>query len=458
MEDVKFDDLLANPRESLGVEIKQWLDPTRDEGKAKIAKACMALRNNDGGILAIGIKNDGSVDTANAPPDVRSAFHQDVIQEIVSKYASEAFEVQVSFPVKDEQELAVVVIRPGVRTPIACKADLPGNGSLLKTDSVYVRTLSANNRVSSSAARWKDWEPLVQRCLENREADIGAFVRRHLSSLDFGLLLDGLRNEATRRPNLTGVERAVALLDDGYARFEAAVSKRNQRLDVRLGTREAAIVIDGDVARAELSEESLFRLDATVPRHTGWHPWVVLGGPEDCPYVLDDGWEAFIASDDSAFGKHLDFWRIEAAGRLYHLRGIEDDMPFGQGAPEPYTSLDFYLEISRTAEILSDAMAIAQAFNAQPDQSSLCVAMRLRNLQGRCLTSWVVPSRVFHSRAQSRQNEIKVVTQVPLDTPRNALAPHVERLVAPVFALFGGSKLEPSVIAGIVNETVGRRM
>lgn len=453
-----FDNVLVDLREHLGVEIKQWLDPRRDEGKAKIAKACIALRNNDGGLLVIGFHDDGHPDLRNRPADVRRLFRQDAIQDIVTKYASEAFEVALRFPRKDGQEYPVIQVHPGVRTPVACRADLPGDGSLLKSDTVYVRTLQANHRVSSSAARWKDWDSITQRCFDNREADIGAFVRRHLSGLDLPAILDAMASESARRPKLTGPERAVAFLDDAYARFVSAAEGREETIDPRLGIREAAIVVDGKIQRAELSEEALYRLDATVPRHTGWHPWVVLGSSDDRPYVYDDGWEAYIhVIAPGLFRGHLDFWRIEASGRLYHLRGLEDDL-IGDGGPPPYAFLDFCLEVGRTAEIISDAMAIAQAFHPQPSEAQLCVAIRLRNLNGRGLTSWAQPGRYFHARAPAHQNDITTVVAMPLDTPRNAIGPYVERLVRPVFALFGGTKFETSVIDGIVQQTIGRRM
>jgi hypothetical protein len=58
--------LLRNPRESLDVEIKPWLDPTKPEDIAKIAKACIAFRNHDGGCLQIGFTDDCKPDVANA--------------------------------------------------------------------------------------------------------------------------------------------------------------------------------------------------------------------------------------------------------------------------------------------------------------------------------------------------------------------------------------------------------
>ncbi|WP_392531095.1 hypothetical protein [Nostoc sp. C117] len=58
--------LVLNPSESLSVEIKRWIDPQSKEGIAKIAKACIALRNNDGGIFLVGFNNDGSPDIQGA--------------------------------------------------------------------------------------------------------------------------------------------------------------------------------------------------------------------------------------------------------------------------------------------------------------------------------------------------------------------------------------------------------
>jgi hypothetical protein len=46
----------------------------------------------------------------NRPADVRAAFHMDIVQGIVSKYAQELFEVGIGFGVRDELEHAVIVV------------------------------------------------------------------------------------------------------------------------------------------------------------------------------------------------------------------------------------------------------------------------------------------------------------------------------------------------------------
>jgi predicted HTH transcriptional regulator len=88
--------LIDNPRESLSVELKRWIDPATPEGMAKIVKAALAFRNYNGGCLIIGFKNDPvEPDTENVPQDTAAAFHLDKIQGGIAKYSSQPFEIEV---------------------------------------------------------------------------------------------------------------------------------------------------------------------------------------------------------------------------------------------------------------------------------------------------------------------------------------------------------------------------
>lgn len=111
--------LLEHPTEALDVEVKQWIDPTSPEGIGKITKACLALRNNDGGHLIIGFTDSGEPDTSNVPSQVRDTFHPDVVQGIVGKYASTPFSVEVHYVRRGEegQEYPILTIPSGVETP-----------------------------------------------------------------------------------------------------------------------------------------------------------------------------------------------------------------------------------------------------------------------------------------------------------------------------------------------------
>ncbi len=63
----RIDDLVARPSEGLPVEIKAWIDPTSHEGIAKIVRACLAMRNQNGGFLIIGL-NDRTLQVEPASP------------------------------------------------------------------------------------------------------------------------------------------------------------------------------------------------------------------------------------------------------------------------------------------------------------------------------------------------------------------------------------------------------
>jgi hypothetical protein len=156
--------LVQRPGESLAIEIKRWIDPDQPEGKCILVKAALALRNYGGGYIVIGFDNDSlEPDRNNVPPDVKALFHIDKIQGLISKYASELFEVTVEFPERDGQPYPVIVIPPGVKTPVAVKSDLRiGNAPpILRTDSIYIRSLNANNTPSSTIATWKSLTPLT---------------------------------------------------------------------------------------------------------------------------------------------------------------------------------------------------------------------------------------------------------------------------------------------------------
>lgn len=62
--------LIENPVESLAVELKQSIDPASPDRREKFAKGCLALYNNNGGSMVIGICDDGRPDIDNVPDDI----------------------------------------------------------------------------------------------------------------------------------------------------------------------------------------------------------------------------------------------------------------------------------------------------------------------------------------------------------------------------------------------------
>jgi hypothetical protein len=167
------------------LELKNWIRPDQPSGIAAIAKACIALYNANGGDLYLGFTNRGLPDYKRWPSDVHAIYTQDALQEIVSRFAALPFEVVVRFvaPPNDapQREFPVVVVPKGVQVPVASKSGLRHQGEVLvREHAVYVRSLYANLRISTTEARQQDWSGLIDRCLRNRARDTASRIEEYL--------------------------------------------------------------------------------------------------------------------------------------------------------------------------------------------------------------------------------------------------------------------------------------
>ena len=187
IEENQITSLLRQPSEGLQVEIKNWVDPRTDESIGKIIKTIFAIRNRNGGFLIIGFDDDTLLPGRySLDQSVDKLYHVDTIQALVSRYANSPFEVAVPIRDRDGQLHPVIVVPEGVRVPAVVKRNLVANGSkkLLDLGDVYFRTLLSNGTPSSARILPSDYPELMDICFENREADIGRFLRRHLSGVD----------------------------------------------------------------------------------------------------------------------------------------------------------------------------------------------------------------------------------------------------------------------------------
>ncbi len=468
-----IDALIANPRETLSVEIKDWIDPRSPHGQAKIVKACLAMRNQDGGFLQVGF-DDGTwtPNTADAPADVRNVWDPDEIQGLVSRFASDLFEVHLRFGERDGQEYPVLEVEPGVRSPVASKRDLVDSQNpsrnLVKVHAVYVRSLSSSGRAATCEAQHGDWPSLTRRCFDNLEGDVGRFARRQLGGIDpetAQVLAEALAGILDGRPTDVSVAssaaRAITLLNEGFDRFVRERTNRDLNRIPRHGALEAAAVSAGPEARdGSPTEEFLNRLNAANPGYTGWPLWVDSRGFDDSkrPYTLDGGCEALLYDyEPGSPYNHLDFWRAEPGGQFYAYRGFEDDVSEGPRYPEAMTTLDFGMAIWRVAEAIAVPMAFARTMEFPVEETTMYYAFRWSGLRGRYLSSWTDPARFVSARQESRQDVVESPPlAVPLDTPASALGHFVREATADLFAAFGGFEPGPGVTEALADKLLAR--
>ena len=431
------------------------------------------MRNRGTGVfILVGFDNQTSApDLAGAPSDVRTAFHADKVSGLVNRYASERFEVHVHFSVRDGQEFPILEVDAGTEALVAARRPLRNaNGDdLVRQHAVYVRSLSQNNTPSTGEPRWDDWGGIHDPLFDNREADIGRFLRRHLDSRqirELGREADEAI-EQEGEPDTPPEARVLTFLQDGHERFQSEKARRDRRLP-RHGSWEVAVVVGGAALGGPPTEEFLNLISASNPRYTGWPAWIDSRGfanedgepdPGPRPYTHDGGWEAFVyRRRGGILPERLDFWRAEPAGRFYLYRALRDDLHVGPSAPEPMTALDFGLVITRTAEAIAVPMAFAREMGATPEETTLHYAFRWSGLRGREISAWAYPERFVSPGYVCLQHEMNSLVAVPLETPNSALGRFVRDTTTPLFTAFGGWMPDPSVTEDLTDRFLSRNV
>jgi len=454
----RIQQLVERPGESLSVEVKRWIDPDAPEGQIKIIRAVLALRNHGGGYLVIGFDNKTLLaDKDHVPDDVRKTFHVDKIQGLITKFASEAFEIGIEFPERDEQLYPVIVVSPGVKTPVATKYELSFEGGKISVGDVYVRSLRSNNTPSTTKAGWKDWPNIVDVCFENREADIGRFLRRHLGGLTPETVRE-IVSSMTKgvEPQVDPEELLPSYLQECEQRFQEVVRERKVELPEH-GSWEVALLLIGDISKHSATQPFLQLLDASNPNYTGWPVWAdssIFADTNARPRVYQGVWEAFLFFTDP--WATVDFWRLDPRGRFYLRRALEDDVHSEKIAPLKF--MDFDLPVLRTAEAMAVGLAFAKAMGCETDKTQLAFAFRWNKLKDRQLNSWVSPMRLVRVTSPAYDDEVSSFVNVPLDTSLSALGAFVHQAVQPLFAVFGGYEISVDVVEELTRRLIERRL
>jgi len=172
----RLGDLLVDPREDLGLEIKNWLDlRNSNDDKATFAKAVLAIANHGGGFVVFGLVETaaGVVEAEGRPADLLG-FNQDLINGIVQNYCDPAFHCPVHFVASPTEAVYPIVVVPGGhRVPIRAKRAGP-NGNTVANNAIYMRKPGPRSETPQTG---QDWGELLGRCLQNRRDEMFDQIR-----------------------------------------------------------------------------------------------------------------------------------------------------------------------------------------------------------------------------------------------------------------------------------------
>src|SRR5262249_14762890 len=145
------------PRETLDVELKEWLDLTGPDHRALVAKEIIALANHGGGYLVIGFNelSDGSFSPASPHPENLNAWSQDAIQSIIARYVDPTVQCPLAHRATPEAKdrYPIIVVPGGLRIPIRAKRGSP-DGKKLVQHRVYIRRPGPTSEEPKTAEEW----------------------------------------------------------------------------------------------------------------------------------------------------------------------------------------------------------------------------------------------------------------------------------------------------------------
>jgi hypothetical protein len=368
--------------------------------------------------------------------------------------------VLVQYVQKDDFEYPVICVPSGIKTPVAAKAeirdDTEARRALVQINTVYVRTLKSNNTVSTAVAGWQDWGRIAEICFDNREADIGRFMRRHLDDATLARVAAVFGSTTTQARN--GAESlSLEWLEKGRKAFDARLHRDGITLP-DIGFLELAAVIDGDVKGGLEANRSMKNLITTANRRfTGWPFFVTLDSAdlaERRPQAIEDGWEqAVVMLSGDPWGMNgVDFWRVEPSGKLYAIRALDEDISEDLAGTH---QLAITLAIWRVGDALLEALAIGRAMAKEPGSASLAVTIRWTGLTGRRLSN-ARSRRYIPIGGQSRDDAAISYLSIPIDIPDAALIPRIAGALAPLYRRFDGFEISGDVVEQEMQELMSR--
>lgn len=422
-------DTLRDPRESLDVELKGWLELATREHQALLAKAIIALANHGGGMVIIGLEQQGAnvQEAAGRPADL-NAFNADAVNGIVERYAEPNFhcDVRVS-AAPDGLEYPIVLVPGGHKIPIRSTRDGP-NQNNIRQNAYYIRRPGPQSDTPQTGA---EWDALLRRCLVNGRDDLLDSFRLILEGGGASPLVQEEQSDVLRRWFDSSLERWRALVDAAGAIGVQAFPN---------GYYAVAYRLRGDIRPADFVElrERLSR----YPRHTGWPPFWVPTREGIAPHIADGNIECWIGREqDDRDPAHSDYWRASPDGFFFLVRGYQEDGVENRAAG---TGFDLVLPTWRTGEVILHARAMAEQFG--DPEAEIDMILRWTGLAGRELVTFGNPNRWIFDGHTAHDDQYEASITFPAPRVDDNLPELVGQLVRPLYQRFDFFELPGNLI------------
>ena len=204
-------------------------------------------------------------------------------------------------------------------------------------------------------------------------------------------------------------------------------------------------VLEGDLKHISLDKFLEILVQAELPL-TGWPVFWIPTRKEFVPCEIDGAIECWLPPSDenhpriSFDAAHCDFWRATPEGRMFLIRGYQED---SQETFAPRRVFDTGLPIWRLGEALLHAARLSKLMKRKDDSE---VTIRFRalytGLSGRILKAWANPlANLQIEGGVARGDEAMIETVVTASAVERDLVAIVLPLVGSLYERFGVSEL-----------------
>lgn len=323
-----------------------------------------------------------------------------------------------------------------------------------------------------------DWRKLVEETLRRRKAE-KMTQKEHaaLASVSIPTIVAFDRGERTlslskafdilrvvgliEEPQEDGAQEAF--VQETFKRWRTLTSKLPDKSVGRMphGFYRIDYALEGDLENVELHELQKILEKAEI-HNTGWPMFISMTRSEFEPKEVDGTLECWIKPGDAGVERmfydaaHCDFWRAAPSGRLFLIRGYQEDV---EETFPPATILDTTLPIWRLGEGLLHAARLARLMGHNSD-NNITVHFRAlyTGLSGRLLRSWAKPllGNIHIEGSVARSDEAMLETVVSAADIEADLASCVYPLVSSLYERFGVSKLSLDFVKGEIDSFLQR--
>jgi|Wag4MinimDraft_8_1082659.scaffolds.fasta_scaffold00439_2 hypothetical protein len=431
-EERNLESLIKQPRETLDVEIKDWLNLNKKEHQADLVKAILALANHGGGYIIIGFKEiEEGYKKTEPKKEIKSLYNQDRINGVVERYADPQIHVEC-YQIKEHP---VIVVPGGHKVPIRCVRDGP-NRKHVNMNAYYIRRPGP---ASEKPQTGKEWAELIRRCtLADKEILLEQM--RALISTDFENSLE----VDDKSSNEEWVKR-------GQKRFEYRVKESFD--DLSNSPFSEGYWRAGYTIVPEISDLTLVELKKRIYKcegnETGWPIGLLIGGNNTHPY--NKTIETWLAEDDYADPGSCDFWKADPNGKFIMFRGYQEDSASWE-KNEIGEAFDFIIPIWRIGELLLHAKRFVEEF--ADINVSLEISVKWTGLNDRYLTS--SRPRYLSPNKKSYQNDVTSNIVIEnISTIDTNLPELVKKLTTPLYEVFNFFQVPHKTIVKELNNMRG---